>query len=260
MDEEKEILILKDEFHNKLKNFKLWGKFSYKKIGGSSIANILETDNFKSRFKAFVNICRLDMPILDMKYINAGNIIEEKVIDKLLEQKNVDAIETFPAEDYNYDYFKDDPIFGGLPDGLESPHDIVIEIKTTGAKNYDFWIKNGPPLGYIKQVELYTFLMKKSKYAIVATFLEEEDYVNPEDYNINKRVTRTFPGTLDINKTFDDINSAKEWYYKYTKSGISPRFNKSIDADLIDYLRCKNKKEWDILIEKWEKLGKINIY
>jgi hypothetical protein len=77
------------------------------------------------------------MPILDMKYINAGNIIEEKVINKLLEQDSITKIETFPAIKYNYDYFSDVEIFGGLPDGLESPHDIVLEIKTTGAKNYN---------------------------------------------------------------------------------------------------------------------------
>ena len=259
LDESKQVLILNKEFHNKLLASKLWGKFGFKKIGGSSIAEVLETDNFKSQFKAFVNLCRLDMPILDMKYIHAGTIIEEHVINKLLEQKSIDAIETFPAAKYHYDYFADTPIFGGLPDGLESPHDIVLEIKTTGAKKYNWWVKNGPPLGYKKQVQLYTYLMKKKKYAIVATFLEEEDYVDPHSYDINKRKTRTFPGTLDVKEIEDDISMVKNWYMEYTKSGISPKYNGSLNGDLLDYLKCRNKEEWDQLIIKWTQQGKINI-
>ena len=259
LDEEKKIIKLDPDFHNKLLNKKLYGFMGFKKIGGSSIANVLGTDMFKSEFKAFANICRLDMPILDMKYINAGTIIEAKVIDKLLQQKSIDEIKTFPAKQYNYDYFKDVEIFGGLPDGLALPHDIVLEIKTTGAKNYDYWKKNGAPLGYIKQVELYTYLMKKKKYAIVATFLEEEDYAEPEKYDINNRKTRTFPGTLDIDQIEDDIKTVTDWYNKYTKSAVSPKFRDNIDADLVDYLRCHNEEEWNQLIDKWTQEGKVNI-
>jgi hypothetical protein len=51
--------------------------------------------------------------------------------------------------------------------------------------------------------------MKKRKYAIVATFLELDDYANPENYPINERKTRTFAGTLDINEIEDDIQFAR---------------------------------------------------
>lgn len=259
LDEQKKVIKLDPDFHNKLLKKKVFGRFGFKKIGGSSIANVLGTDMFKSEFKAFAYICRLDMPILDMKYINAGTIIEAKVIEKLLQQDSIEDIKTFPPQQYNYDYFQDVEIFGGLPDGLELPHEIVLEIKTTNAKNYDYWLKNGPPLGYIKQVELYTYLMKKKKYAIVATFLEEEDYEKPEEYDIDNRKTRTFPGTLDIKQIEDDMKIVTNWYTNYTKSGISPKFRENIDADLIEYLRCHNEDEWNQLINKWTKEGKINI-
>jgi len=101
--------------------------------------------------------------------------------------------------------------------------------------------------------------MKKKKYAIVATFLEEEDYAEPEKYDINNRKTRTFPGTLDIDQIEDDIKTVTDWYNKYTKSAVSPKFRDNIDADLVDYLRCHNEEEWNQLLNKWKEEGKVNI-
>jgi hypothetical protein len=78
------------------------------------------------------------LPILDRKYVDAGIAIEPKVLDLIRNQKNIQEVKGYPAEQYNYDYFagKDD-VIGGLPDGLVLPQNIVLEVKTTGAKNLE---------------------------------------------------------------------------------------------------------------------------
>ena len=131
LDFEKKILILDPEFHEKLLNKKLWNRFGFKKIGGSSVGDVLAVDKYKSQFQAFCRIAWCSLPILDKKYVNAGIKIEPKVVAALKETLNVD-IEQFPPEKYNFDYFEDkDEIIGGIPDGYINEQKIIIEIKTT---------------------------------------------------------------------------------------------------------------------------------
>jgi hypothetical protein len=59
------------------------------------------------------------------------------VVDAI-EQKLKLKVQTYDPVEYNFDYFagKDD-VIGGLPDGFIEDEKIIIEIKTTGEKNYD---------------------------------------------------------------------------------------------------------------------------
>lgn len=68
----------------------------------------------------------------------------------------------FPPQKYNYDYFKEDPIIGGIPDGFIQEKQLIIEIKTTGEKNFEKWGKNGEnlPPKYLKQAQLYAYLKR----------------------------------------------------------------------------------------------------
>ncbi len=260
LDIENQVIKLLPSFHEKLLQKNLWGKFGFKKMGGSSVGDVLQTDNFKSPFKAFARMSWIDMPILDKKYINAGIAIEPKVLDLLSSQPNITSVQGFDAKEYNYDYFagKDD-IIGGLPDGLVQPGNVVIEVKTAGKKKLEQWKKYGVPEGYLKQAQLYTYLMGLETYAIVATFLEEEDYKLPEMYPIEDRKTKTWPFKINKSQVEDDIAFVKEWYKKHTSSGISPKFDERRDKDVIDYLLCRDKTEWELLQEKWIDEGKINL-
>jgi hypothetical protein len=141
---------------------------------------------------------------------------------------------------------------------LVLPQNIVLEVKTTGAKNLESWNTHGIPKAYLKQAQLYTYLMDLSKFAIVATFVEPSDYVNPKAYPINERKTKTWFFDLNRAQTEDDIKIVKEWYYKYTKLGVSPKYNDFKDRDLIAFLECHNKEEWITLQEKWKIEGKIS--
>nr|WP_307917387.1 hypothetical protein [Mycoplasmopsis bovis] len=131
-------------------------------------------DRFNSEFKAFCHIARLALPVLQKKYVYAGQILEPKIIDnlqefytkKLLKSTIIKHIE---AKDVDYDYFKNLDIIGGVPDALAENEKIVFEIKTTNIKNYDSWTlngqanklkKDGVPLGYKKQAQLYASLLR----------------------------------------------------------------------------------------------------
>lgn len=222
LDFEKKILVLDPQFHEKLLNKKLWNKFGFKKIGGSFVGEVLAVDKYKSQFQAFCKISWCSLPILDKKYVNAGIKIEPKVINALKETLKVD-ITQFPPEKYNFDYFEDkDEIIGGIPDGYINEQKIIIEIKTTGEKNYEQWKQFGIPAGYLKQAQIYAYLMGVEKFWIVATFLKEEDYLNPDNFPIKQRKLKNYPFILNKPQVLDDINTIKEWYNKYTKLGYSP--------------------------------------
>ena len=129
-------IILDSKFHNKL----LLNKrkpFGYKKITGTALGDILMVDSFKSEFAAYARLCGLQMPILDPKYINAGVILEPKILEKV-EQSLGEKLKRFNAQEYQYDYFKENEIFGGLPDGYAESRKKIIEIKTTNEKNYEY--------------------------------------------------------------------------------------------------------------------------
>lgn len=259
VDEINQTVSLSFNFHKELLSFSKWK--GYKKLGGSSIPDVLQTDNFKTQFNAFCHISRIKMPILKRKYVNAGTIIEPMVFDALRSMHPDVEIENYRAEDYEYDFFKGkDDILGGVPDGYIPSKKTVLEIKTSGEKKMSEWEKEVPP-AYRKQAQLYASLMNVDKYAIVVTFLrdEEGDYDNPENYPIKKRNIRIYFFKVNPEEAKDDIQKIKEWYKEYTKKGISPKYNLTVDGDLVDYLKCKNEYEWQKLLNKWKLLGKADL-
>ena len=257
LDRENKEVTLLPEFYEQLKNKKLWGRFGFKKIGGSSIGDVLEVDNFKSQFAAFCRMAWIGVPVLDRKYVDAGIAIEPKVIDAI-EQMSNKKVETYDPFKYQFDFFSDkDDVVGGLPDGYIKETNTVIEIKTTGEKNLEKWDKWGVPVAYKKQAMLYSYLMGADKFAIVATFLKEEDYLNPEDYPIKERRIKNWMYDVDTAMAEDDIKKVKEWYYKHIESGVSPKYDESKDAELLEWLEPTNEVEWEDLKLRWTLEGKI---
>lgn len=257
LDFNKKILIINKNLHEKLLSKQLWGKFGFKKIGGSLVGEVLETDSFKSQFAAFCKISWCGLPILDRKYVDAGIAIEPMVVNAL-ENVLKTKIKTFSPEEYNFDYFSNkDDILGGIPDGYIERDKIIVEIKTTGEKNYDNWNIFGVPNSYLKQAQIYTYLMGVEKFWIVATFLKEDDYLNPKDYPIKKRKLKNYKFIINKEQVKDDIEKIKNWFNFYTKNGYSPTWDDVKDRDLIDYLKCRNENEYLELLEKWKQEGKF---
>lgn len=268
LDEEEQVIILSPDFFQQLKNKS--NKFkSYKKIGGSTVADVLEVTAFSSQFSAFCHIARLKMDVLQKKYIYAGTILEPKIFDVLRTTFKGLDIENYSAKDYNYDYFAGkDEVISGVPDGYIPSKNMILEIKTTGVKNYETWNKKNSngiyenvPANYRKQAQLYSYLMGANKYSIVAAFLEDDkgDYENPESVDLNQRRIANYTFMVNESETKDDINKVKEWYYFYTNSIVSPKYNLIKDKMQVDYLRCKNEQEWEELLNKWKQEGKADL-
>ena len=257
VNKEEKIVQLLPNFYQKLLNKKLWDNFGFKKIGGSSIGDVLLVDKFKSNFAAYCRMAWIGVPILDLKYVNAGTIIEPKVI-KAIEKVTNKKVQTFKPEDYEFDYFKNkDDVVGGLPDGYIEEDNKILEIKTTNEKNFKKWIKFGIPAAYHKQAQLYSYLMNATHYSIVATFLKDEDYENPKKYPIEKRKIKNWNFKVNFLQAKDDIKKVKDWYYKFTSSNVSPKYDEMLDAELLEWLEPHNEKEWETLKNKWIKEGKI---
>ncbi len=257
VDEVNKVVKLKPEFYEKLKDKKLWGRFGFKKIGGSSIGDVLKVDQYKSEFAAFARMAWIGLPILDRKYVDAGIAIEPKVIAAIEEQTGK-KVTTYDPKKYNFDYFADkDEAVGGLPDGFIEEDKIVLEIKTTGAKNLEKWNRWGVPRGYVEQAQLYAYLMGVDKFSIVATFLEEEDYEKPEKYPIHKRKMKNWTFEVDKLSAQDSISKVKSWRNKMIETGVSPQWDPKIDNELIQWLKCSSPEEWEELKQKWIDEGKI---
>lgn len=265
IDKENKRVVLLPEFHEKLKAKKLWNKFGFKKIGGSSVGDVLLQGNFNSPFNAFCRLAWIGMPILDRKYVDAGILIEPKVINVIEEKLAKDyakpvKVTTFNPEQHNFDLFKNkDDVVGGIPDGFIKELSMILEIKTTNEKNYDLWQKFGLPESYCRQAQLYSYLIGAKTFVIVATFLREEDYLNPINFDIYNRKIKNWKFKLNDDIAKDDINKIKTWYIEVTSSGISPQYDELKDSDLIAWLECKSPLEWEALKEKWISEKKIVI-
>lgn len=273
IDYEKQVVIINPDLHEKMKNKlcvypKTNFKYGYKKIGGSSLGDILNITKFSSPFRAFCGYAYLTPKPLVKKYINAGIAIEPKVINILRETLNQNRNEEdyvlvrgIRSEDYGYNYFKDyDELINGVPDGFLTTKDkeILLEIKTANIKNFSYWQKSVPQ-NYVKQAQLYSYILNIEKFWIVATFLNEQDYDDPENYDIKNRKLKNWSFIVNKDEAKDDMEYAKKWYREFVLNGVSPRFEKSRDAELLEFLECENEEEWIFLIQKWKKQGKCDL-
>ncbi|RMA77450.1 hypothetical protein JN00_0560 [Metamycoplasma subdolum] len=266
LNNETKTLILTPKFHKYLLENK--GSFGFGKITGTYLGEILETDSFKSPFAAFAKLCKIGMPMLDEKYVNAGKVLEGKILEKISKAKRWE-IQRFDATEYQYDYFKDtSSLFGGLPDGYVEDEDLIIEIKTAGIKKINEWEDNLVPVSYGKQASLYTYLnfLKKHKkepkdnelrFLISCLFLEEEDYIQPENVRLEDRRLKTKKIYVNLPQLKDDMQKCQDWYNHFTEKGESPIWKEARDKDLLDFLKCKNQNEYEALLNKWVSEGKF---
>lgn len=247
IDKERRIVKLNDELHNKLFNKELtFGKndkkFGYKKVGGSSLGNITGSNPYGSHFEESLRIMWLNMPMFEEKYVKAGIAVEPKVI-KEIENLLGFTLDTYPGEKYDFDFFKEHEFIGGLPDGT-SPN-VTYEIKTTGIKNKRKWDTQGVPEYYKQQVSLYDYLLGgKGETYIVATFLNAEDYKNPNAVAMPNKNIKFYTVKYDSLEVKRWIDMAKKFRDGIVNSGQSYPYGNEIDPMLLSYLECKNEDEY----------------
>lgn len=226
-----------------------------KKITGTRFAAVLGLNPYKTPFSAWCEITRTyQEPFEETIYTKAGKVIEPVICDYLRERFFMDI--KSPTDVYGMDYFKEtrgdffpeSKHFSGMWDFLGD--DFVVEVKTT-KKVEDWKNKNDkvePPIYYKLQACLYAYLLGFDKVTMTCTFLEEKDYIKPEDFEPNLR--NTIIHNFKISEEFPDfkesyINPALEFWQNHVLTGISPNFDEKRDANILKELRKNTIKPSD---------------
>lgn len=239
-----------------------------KKLTATRFATVLGLNPWQTPFEVWCEITKTyQKPFEDTKYTLAGKAIEPKQIAYMKKAYFMSNLVT-PTDLYGADYFNKtfgdffnaEKIFGGMWDSLlyeDNKPDTVLEFKTT--KRAEDW-ENDIPEYYALQASLYAYLLGVDDVVMVASFLEDTDYDNPENYKPTSENTAIFP--FKVSERYPDfeekyIQPAVKWWNTYVLGGISPEFDEKKDADILKVLRTNNvNPDSDIekLIEEAETL------
>lgn len=209
-----------------------------KKITGTRLATILGYNKFNSPFSAWAEMTGLYKPVIPDKYLKVGQVLEKPII-KSIEDMYDFNIKTFDKNEIQFDNFKDNPIFGGMVDGIDEEKKTLVEIKTTNIKNKRFWDKQ-IPIEYWYQAQLYCDLANLEQILFGVCFVEDEDYEKPEDIPIDDRDIRIYP--VEKENIRNDMQKAIEWYKRCILNYESPKFNSNNNKDM--EIVKSIKKKW----------------
>lgn len=209
-----------------------------KKITGTRLATILGLNKFNTPFSAWAEMTGLYKPVIPDKYLKVGQVLEKPII-KSIEDMYDFNIKTFDKNEIKFDNFKDNPIFGGMVDGIDEEKRTLVEIKTTNVKNKRFWDKQ-IPIEYWYQAQLYCELARLDEILFGVCFVEEQDYADPNNIPIDDRDIRIYPvEKADIKQ---EMQKAIEWYKRCILSYESPKFNPYNNRDM--EIVKEIKKNW----------------
>lgn len=219
-----------------------------KKITGTRFAAIMGKNTWNTPFKTWCEITRTyEEPFEDTIYTVAGKTIEPKQAEYMRRAYFMTGLKT-PTDIFgeNYfkrtfgDFFKDEPIFGGMWDYLlydeSGKPTTVLEMKTT--KRSEDW-ENDIPEYYALQAALYAYLLGVDSVMMVASFLEDKDYKAPEAFVPSSKNTIVIPFKVSERYPgFDKlIKKAEKWWKSCVEGGVSPTFDEKKDADILKVLR-----------------------
>lgn len=219
-----------------------------KKITGTRFAAIMGKNTWNTPFKTWCEITRTyEEPFEDTIYTVAGKVIEPKQAEYMRRAYFMTGLKT-PTDIFgeNYfqktfgDFFKESPIFGGMWDYLlydeSGKPTTVLEMKTT--KRSEDW-ENDIPEYYALQAALYAYLLGVDSVMMVASFLEDKDYKNPEAFVPSSSNTIVIP--FKVSERYPDfqklIKKAEKWWKTCVEGGVSPAFDEKKDADILKVLR-----------------------
>ena len=219
-----------------------------KKITGTRFAAIMGLNRWTTPFNAWCAITRTyEKPFEDTIYTVAGKTIEPKQAEFMKNSYFMPNLVT-PTQMYgeNYyqktygDFFRDTPIFGGMWDYLllddEGKVDAVLEMKTT--KRSEDW-NNDIPEYYAMQAALYAYLLHTDRVIMVCSFLEENDYADPDKFvpNVHNTMVREFSLSQRYPNMQNLIDSALGWWNTHVVGGVSPEYDEKADEEILKILR-----------------------
>lgn len=240
--------------------------FFFKKITGSRFSSILGFNQYTSPFKIWLVMTNLYKDTIDPTLAYVGNVIEPKV-RQYVSQKLGQTYKVYNPQAIGWDVFKNNKIFGGIPDGepINNQNEIdyaneqrMLEIKTSSidalvykneggcmkmqkdtnglplvkATNIkrESWFKNGQiyiPDDYKLQLGLYLYLRNHNKGLFAIAFLQPTDYANPQRYDVTQREIKLVNVDYDLNKFKPYIDYAEQWYKQHILTGHSPIMTKA---------------------------------
>lgn len=223
-----------------------------KKLTGTRFAAVLGKNKWSTPFEVWCAVTRTyEKPFEDTIYTLAGKAIEPKQAEYMRNAYMMDNLVT-PTDVFgeNYfqktwgDFFPKEKVYGGMWDYLltdkEGNPTAVLEMKTS--KRVEDWADDIPEY-YALQAALYAYLLGVDKVIMVASFLEDKDYENPESFVCTSKNTITRPFKLserypDFEKKY--VKPALRWWKKHVVTGLSPAFDEKQDAEILKALRTNN--------------------
>ena len=219
----------------------------FKKCTGTRFATILGLNPWSTEFEMWLAITKTwEKPFEETKYTVAGKVIEEKQAEYMKKSYGMDIItpsDIWGADYFNKtwgDFFPENAHLGGMWDYLMKDEDgnteAVLEMKTT--KRAEDW-QNDIPEYYALQAALYAYLKGVDDVIMVASFLEEKDYENPDAYvpsakntiTVEFKVSERYPNFAEL------VAQVEQWWTDYVDTGISPVYDEKKDAEILAALR-----------------------
>lgn len=239
-----------------------------KKLTATRFATVLGLNPWSTPFEVWCEITRTyQKPFEETIYTAAGKTIEPKqaqFMKKSYFMTNIVTPTDIYGEDYfnrTYgDFFKDEPIFGGMWDYLlfnENKKPVtVLEMKTT--KRAEDWAKDIPEY-YALQAALYAYLLGVDDVIMVASFLSDKDYKDPAQFIPSAKNTITVP--FKVSERYPEfkklVKKAEKWWKDHVKTGISPAFDEKADAEILKELRTNTlnpESDIEALLREGEEL------
>lgn len=227
-----------------------------KKITGTRFATILGLNPWSTNFEMWCAITRTyEKPFEDTIYTVAGKVIEPKQAEYMENSYGMDIIR--PSDVWGKDYFSKTygdffprhKHLGGMWDyllkGEDGKVEAILEMKTT--KRVEDW-EDDVPEYYALQAALYAYLYGVDNVIMVASFLSEKDYDNPEDYvpNVSNTVTKEFKVSERYPDFANMVAQVEQWWTDHVDTGISPVFDETKDAEILKALRTNSVSTTDI--------------
>ena len=239
-----------------------------KKLTATRFATVLGLNPWSTPFEVWCEITRTyQKPFEETIYTAAGKTIEPKqaqFMKKSYFMTNIVTPTDIYGEDYfnrTYgDFFKDEPIFGGMWDYLlfnENKKPVtVLEMKTT--KRAEDWAKDIPEY-YALQAALYAYLLGVDDVIMVASFLSDKDYKDPAQFIPSVKNTITVP--FKVSERYPEfkklVKKAEKWWKDHVETGISPAFDEKADAEILKELRTNTlnpESDIEALLREGEEL------
>lgn len=238
-----------------------------KKITGTRFASILGKNRWSTPFEMWCAITKTyEEPFEDTIYTLAGKAIEPKQADYMESAYGMKLIRPTDIWGKDYfnktwgDFFPESEHLGGMWDFLATDEDgnvkAVLEMKTS--KRVEDW-QNDIPEYYAMQAALYAYLLNVDHVIMVASFLEPNDYENPDTYqpSWSNTITREFKLSERYPNFNDLVQQVENWWNEHVKTGISPQYDEKKDADILKALRTNTispDTDIDKLIQEAEAL------